>query len=575
MTRSPHRSKFRLRGITWVLLTSIVGLILVYGVPVLSTADEWFLQFVKSLLLVTALLLGLSEIRRLNSRLAHLSRVANDLGRGKYETRADVRGNDSVSLVGQALNTMAERISSSVNELERSHQEVAKSQEKLALQNEELTQSYDRQWRFGEFLAKLNTIDIRKLAQDSFPDLVTAVRAQVGVLFLFDETSQKLERLTECGIDRSALRRLLPEKSFEGLPGEAFARREWIMIDEIDQDLLPEINLGFASARIQSVYAIPLLFHNKALGVVVLASLHQSSEAVVQVMKNYIRALAHALNNALTHQAVQAQTEQFEAANAQLINLDHHRRQFVANMSHELRTPLNSIIGFSNILLKNRGNTMTPDNLERVEKINRNGKHLLQLINDILDLSKVEAGRMEAEFSSIELGRLIREVGDMLQPQAIAKSIALEVDAPDDPVMVETDVQKLRQVLINLANNAVKFTDAGSVTLRLTPARAGHGAIIEVCDTGIGITEDKLAFVFEAFRQADSTTSRKYGGTGLGLTISQSLVTLLGGKIRVESRVGHGSTFTVELPNEPLNGRNGSDGSTERELESASPAPGK
>src|SRR5690606_28033500 len=135
-----------------------------------------------------------------------------------------------------------------------------------------------------------------------------------------------------------------------------------------------------------------------------------------QVLRNYVRALAHALNNALTYQAVQQQTVKFEAANARLLHLDHHRRQFVANMSHELRTPLNSIIGFSNILLKNRDNSMTPDNLDRVEKINRNGKHLLQLINDILDLSKVEAGRMETDFAPVPIKAIIREVADMLYP---------------------------------------------------------------------------------------------------------------------------------------------------------------
>ncbi|HLS28077.1 MAG TPA: ATP-binding protein [Opitutales bacterium] len=552
MMRSPtKKTRFHLRTITAILLLSIIVLILVYGIPVLANADVWFLQFIKSLLLITALILGLAEIRRLNSRLAHLSRVAGRLGKGKYDARADVQGTDSVALVGQALNKMAEQIEANINELENSHRELATSQEKLAQQNQELTESYERQARFGEFLVKLNSIDTKKLTQKSFDDLVTAAKAQVGVLFLFNEESQQLEHLVETGIDRAALRKLLPEKSFEGLPGEAFSRREWIVIEDLDENILPELHLGFAKIRIQTVYAIPLLFHNKALGVIVLGSFHKATKATEQTLENYTRALAQALNNALAHQAVQQQTLRWEAANSQLLDMDKHRRRFVANMSHELRTPLNSIIGFSNILLKNRDQTISPPNLDRLEKINRNGKNLLQLINDILDLSKVESGYMEADFSSVNLNALIREVADMLQPQAQAKRIEIALHLPNSPIVIKSDLQKLRQILINLTNNAVKFTDSGTVTLRLSPATEENGPIIEISDTGIGISGDQLEYIFEAFRQADSSTSRVYGGTGLGLAISQSLITLLNGKIRVNSIPGEGSTFTIELPMEP------------------------
>lgn len=534
--------RFRLRALHIPLVVLFGALVVLFGLPMLVNEEGTSQMFLISLLLISGLVLGLVEIRRLNRRLANLARTANALGQGDYDTRAEVRGDDSVSLVSEALNTMAQRVASTVSQL-------ALSQEKMAEQNRELTQAYTRQSRFGDFLAKLNSINIDSLARDAFPDLVAVARAHIGVFYLFDEEQQQLNRLTEHGIDRSALRQLCPDKSFEGLPGEAFSRREWITIDEIDQDLLPEINLGFASAKIQSVYAIPILFQNKALGVVVLASLHKTDAAVAQSLENYIRALGHALNNALTHQAVQQQTVQFESSNSRLVNLDNHRRQFVANMSHELRTPLNSIIGFSNILLKNRDGLISTDNLDRVEKINRNGVHLLQLINDILDLSKVEAGRMETERVETDIAPILREVAEMLHPLANAKSIKIELELPPEPVICPTDAQKVRQIVINLANNAVKFTDEGSVTIRLYPPGEKYlGVCIEVQDTGIGISEDKLEAVFDAFQQADSTTSRKYGGTGLGLTISRTLLTLLGGRIRVSSKVNRGSTFSIELP---------------------------
>ncbi len=547
----PHEEtrKFRLRTLTIPLVILVGILIVAFGLPMMAEADDWFQTLLFSILLVAALVLGLFEIRRLNRRLAQLARTAHELGHGDYSSRAEVRGNDAVSLVAQSLNTMAQRIASTVGELEKSHADLARSQEKLAEQNHELSQAYTRQSRFGDFLAKLHSIEIETLARESFPDIVAVARAHVGVLYLFDEKNQQLHRLAEHGIDRHALRKLCPDNSFEGLPGEAFSRREWIRIEDLDQDLLPELNLGFASARVQSVYAIPILFQNKALGVIVLASLHKTDETVAQSLHNYIRALGHALNNALTHQAVQQQTVQFESANHKLINLDHHRRQFVANMSHELRTPLNSIIGFSNILLKNRDGLISTDNLARVEKINRNGIHLLQLINDILDLSKVEAGRMETDTTPTEISPILQEVSEMLHPQASAKNIKLELELPPQPIVLPTDAQKLRQIVINLANNAVKFTDQGTVTIRLHPPGEKYlGVCIEVQDTGIGISEDKLEAVFEAFQQADSTTSRKYGGTGLGLTISRTLLTLLGGRIRVSSKLGRGSTFSIELP---------------------------
>src|SRR5439155_4706679 len=186
---------------------------------------------------------------------------------------------------------------------------------------------------------------------------------------------------------------------------------------------------------------------------------------------------------------------------------------------------------------------------KRAEKIHRNGKHLLNLINDILDLSKIEAGRMELAFAPARLSSLLQEVADLLQPQAEAKNIQLKLDLPVSELMIETDDQKLRQVLINLAGNAIKFTREGSVTLRVASAEGADGAVlISIADTGIGIPQDKLETIFEAFRQADSSTTREFGGTGLGLTISRSLVQLIGGTLTVQSQEGKGSIFTIKLP---------------------------
>ena len=228
------------------------------------------------------------------------------------------------------------------------------------------------------------------------------------------------------------------------------------------------------------------------------------------------------------------------------------KSQFLANMSHELRTPLNSVIGFANILLKNRGGNLNPKDLTYLERISDNGQHLLGLINDVLDLSKVEAGHMEAELAPAALGELIHETLAQMEGLVLSGQVALRAELPDDLQPLETDADKLKQVLINLIGNAIKFTEEGSITVcvKADPG-TGRAVRIDVIDTGIGIPEDRREKIFEAFQQADNTTTRKYGGTGLGLAITRSLLELLGYRIELESQVGEGSTFSILLDCEP------------------------
>jgi len=224
------------------------------------------------------------------------------------------------------------------------------------------------------------------------------------------------------------------------------------------------------------------------------------------------------------------------------------KSQFLASMSHELRTPLNSIIGFANILLKNKDGTLTPGQLNFLDRIQANGNHLLSLINEILDLSKIEAKKVELHLSEVALDRLIRET--LAQQEALVrdKPIQLVAELPEAAQPLQTDAEKLKQVIINLIGNALKFTERGSVTVRLLTAPGSRRPLrIEVSDTGIGIPREKLGVIFEAFQQAEAGTARKYGGTGLGLTISQALCQLMGYHIEVSSEVGRGSTFSVVL----------------------------
>jgi HAMP domain-containing protein/signal transduction histidine kinase/CheY-like chemotaxis protein len=238
-----------------------------------------------------------------------------------------------------------------------------------------------------------------------------------------------------------------------------------------------------------------------------------------------------------------------------------YKSEFLANMSHELRTPLNSLLILSNLLAANEDTNLTEKQVEFAQTIHQSGSDLLALINDILDLSKVEAGKMDIHPAHVGVGQVRDYVERTFRPVAEEKALGFEISMSDDvPPSVETDEQRLQQILKNLLSNAFKFTESGGVTLRIERApsdiafaseiltKADNVIAFSVADSGIGIPDDKLRLIFEAFQQADGTTSRRFGGTGLGLSISREIARLLGGEIRAESVVDEGSTFTLFLP---------------------------
>jgi signal transduction histidine kinase/CheY-like chemotaxis protein len=224
---------------------------------------------------------------------------------------------------------------------------------------------------------------------------------------------------------------------------------------------------------------------------------------------------------------------------------------FLANMSHELRTPLNAIIGYSELLAEDAADRSDSAALADLEKIGAAGRHLLGLINEILDLSKIEAGKMELYIEKVALRTVIDEVKSLVTPLIEKNGNTLVIECPDDIGSLRTDLTKLKQCLINLLSNAAKFTKGGAVTLRVTRATDDEGAprvVFAVQDNGIGMTEEQIGRLFQAFTQADSSTTRNFGGTGLGLTITRHFITMLGGSIDVTSVPGRGSTFTIDLP---------------------------
>ncbi len=267
-------------------------------------------------------------------------------------------------------------------------------------------------------------------------------------------------------------------------------------------------------------------------------ALQEAYDKLEEKVAERTRALAEANNHLL--QEIEERKKAEQAAK----NANRAKSTFLANMSHELRTPLNSIIGFTGILKEGLAGEINEEQARQLGMVYGSAQHLLELINDILDLSKVEAGKVDAALDDFELMPLLVEIQALMQPQADARGLDLQL-AGYIPEILFSDRGKLRQVLLNLLGNAVKFTEQGSVTL--VCRQQDRDVIFEVTDTGIGIREENLDNIFQAFEQVDDGTEREYEGTGLGLAISRRFITLLGGDISVRSRFGEGTTFRIVL----------------------------
>jgi adenylate cyclase len=249
-----------------------------------------------------------------------------------------------------------------------------------------------------------------------------------------------------------------------------------------------------------------------------------------------------AIQNARLFREIEDKSRQLEVASE-------HKSQFLASMSHELRTPLNAIIGLTEMMLTGAARFGTEKALEPLRRVNSAGTHLLTLINEVLDLSKIEAGKLELNLEPVNLTRLIDEVIGTTGGLAEKNNNRLIVEAQENLGALTADAMRLKQILLNLLSNACKFTKAGEVTLRVRQVADGRDWVeLAVADTGIGLTAEQQAKLFQDFTQADSLTARRYGGTGLGLAISRKLARMMGGDVTVTSEANKGSVFTVRLP---------------------------
>jgi signal transduction histidine kinase/HAMP domain-containing protein/ActR/RegA family two-component response regulator len=459
--------------------------------------------------------------------------------------------------------------------------------------------------------------DLLELARLILGELTPLASAQYGAIYLASDAAgpqsrqQEFTRIATYGFTKGGLDHF---GAGEGLAGQAAIERTLILITDAPAGYLT-VGSGLGQAAPVSIAVLPILFEDQVLGVLELASLTRFSDVHLAFFDQFVGTIGVAINTIMANSrteallsesqrltsqlqersvelqrqqaelrrsnaeledkaallakqnsAIEMQNRQIEQARStleeraqQLAISSRYKSDFLANMSHELRTPLNSLLVLAKLLSDNQDGNLTGQQVDFARTIHAAGSDLLQLINDILDLSKVEAGKMDVNPAELPLTTLVEYVDATFRPIAEHKGLSFSIEVRSGtPDQLYVDEQRLEQIVRNLLSNAVKFTSVGEVRLSIGRADRvefggalrGASDVIEfaVSDTGVGIAKKKLSTIFDAFRQADGTTSRRYGGTGLGLSISRDIARLLGGEVRASSRPGKGSTFTLYLP---------------------------
>ena len=498
----------------------------------------WF-AILTALSLGIALMLTVNRVRSLTNPIRRLAEAANRIAAGQRSVTVEHDANDEIGILAQSFNDMARGLETHEAALQRKVEETT-------------------------ILYEIGQEIIAQVAFAPTLELIVArahalLQADASLLALRQENSDTFVVQAHSGPVSDAVTSL----SFRpgvGLGGRIVATGLPIMVGDYPAEYADSpFHDVVQEAGLRSWLGVPLQARDTVMGVLYVISRtpQQFRDDEQQLLSALGDQAAIAIENARLYEQVRQHTEELETlviertrelqeANRQLEAASRHKSEFLANMSHELRTPMNAIIGFTRLVMRRSQDVLAPRQYENLEKILVSAEHLLSLINHVLDLAKVEAGRTEVYAMEFVLGPMLAECLHTVEPVLKGEQVRLVQEVAADLPTLYTDRDKVKQILMNLLSNAVKFTHTGTITLT---ARSHKDTIImAVADTGIGIPEAALAHIFEEFRQVDSSTTREYGGTGLGLAISQQFARLMGGDITVQSTVGVGSTFTMTLP---------------------------
>ena len=457
---------------------------------------------------------------------ARLQRIAA----GDFTQRVHVVNRDELGALAANVNIASE--------------ELARLYRQIQDQLRDLKRSIEELQALGDVAQAVNsTLNLEQVLATIVAKAAELSEAEAGAVYVVGQESRQFHLRAIYGIS-DALIKAIERQGIGGgeTPlGQAADRREPLQIADLRDEAAFALHDATLEADYRAILIVPLLREDQVLGALVVRRKEPGlfPQYTVDLLQTFAAQSVFAIQNARLFGELEEKSRELEVASR-------HKSQFLANMSHELRTPLNSVLGFSEMLADGIYGALPERASAALGKIQANGRHLLNLINDVLDLSKIEAGQLTLSPNDYVMGQIVQSVVASTETQARTKGISLVAAIADGLPVGFGDERRLTQVLLNLMSNAVKFTDQGSVTIA---ASSSHGMFeVSVRDTGPGIATGEHARIFEEFQQVDNSSTREKGGTGLGLAIAKRIVELHGGRISVESAPGAGSTFRVALP---------------------------
>ncbi len=483
--------------------------------------------------LIFAGLAGVFLARRMVGPIQALRAGAARIGGGDFTQRISIKTGDELEGLANQFNDMGARLQDSYADLEK----------KVEQRTSELAQSVGELRALGEVSQAVNsTLDLEQVLSTIVAKATQLSNTEAGAIYVFDEVQQEFRLRATYGMSDEMIAAVRDQHiSISEAVGEATERGEPVQIADLGNERPSPINEIMLRGGYRARLLVPLLRSDEIFGALVVRRKEPGEfpKNTVDLLRTFAAQSVLAIQNARLFLEI-------EEKSRQLADASKHKSQFLANMSHELRTPMNAILGYTELILDGIYGEPSEKMVGVLARVQTNGKHLLGLINDVLDLSKIEAGQLTLSLTDYSIKDMVYNVFGVVESLAKNKSLALNVDMPAQLPNAHGDERRLTQVLLNLVGNALKFTDEGGVTIKTV---AAHDLFtVAVVDTGPGIAPADQAKIFEEFQQADSSTTKQKGGTGLGLAIAKQIVEMHGGRLWVESELGKGSTFQFSLP---------------------------
>ena len=512
----------------------------------LNNALNWQLMFIVLAICLFSIYIGYLLFNGIQTPIRELLNAVRKFQQGDLKSRSAYISDNEFGTLSKSFNEMVTVIESNTV--------LSENEKQLAAM---MLKRYDKLHFFASTLQMLASF----------------TESEMAAVYLLSEDLNEYTLYYSIGLGDTA-RQSFSASYPVGELSTAIASKQIVHIRDIPQDTRFVFNTTVGNLLPRDIIVIPIVIKEQVIALITLAGLHPYSYNTFQFVKDIQSFLSSRIEGVLANHQIETFSKQLEIQNkeletqktellaqsaqlreqnkeleiqkVQLNEASKLKTNFLSTMSHELRTPLNSVIALSGILSRKLAHKIPEEEYSYLEVVERNGKNLLELINDILDIARIESGKNELDITAFNLTELLEDLHQLILPQARQKNIDLLYLNPTSSVFLQSDAGKCRHILQNLIANAVKFTEKGSV--QLATAQTERSIEISITDTGIGIAEKDLPHIFDEFRQADSSTSRRFGGTGLGLAIAKKYTTLLGGTIEVKSTIGIGSKFTLLLP---------------------------